>query len=152
MVSALTVASTACAMAGFGGALQLNVTDEQIRPLIIEVQGGAPDARLIEIDSTGEVEIGSGTARIDRYVIHRTTFGRNLAVGYFLCPKPCADPLASYLVAYSPDQLFDPDGELELRFRIVSAGGTQEIARSISAEMLADLWQTPTIEVGPTGG
>lgn len=146
----VTLASTACAMAGFGGALQLNVTDEQIRPLSIEIQGGAPDARLIEINSSGEVELGSGTARIDRYAIHRTTFGAELAVGYFLCSKPCSDPLSGYLVAYSPDQLFIPDGMLELRFRIVSAAGSQEVARSITAEMLLDLWQSPAIEIGPS--
>ena len=150
-VTALAVAfaCSGCAMAGFGGALQLNVTDEQIRPLTIEVEGGAPDARLIEIGTNGEVELGSGTARIERYVIHRATFGRGPAVGFFLCPKPCSDPLSAYLVAYSPDQLFNPDGALQLRFRIVSAGGTQELTRSINPEMLPDLWQSPTLVAGP---
>ena len=107
--------------------------------------------RLIELSGESEVELGNGTARIDRYALHRATFGRDLAVGFFLCPQPCTDPLGSYLVAYSPDQLFNPDGELVLRFRIVSASGTQEIARSISAEMLPELWQSPTITAGPGG-
>jgi hypothetical protein len=104
---------------------------------------------LVEIDSAGEVDLGTGSARIDRYVLHRATFGRDVAVGYFLCPKPCSDPLSAYLVAYSPDRLFNPDGELELRFRIVATEGTEEIARSITAEMLPDLWESPTITAGP---
>ncbi len=146
---ALVVTTAGCAMAGFGGALQLNITDEQIRPLAIEVSGGSADARLLEIDNDVEVELGTGTARIERYVLHRATFGRDVAVGYFLCPKPCSDPLSSYLVAYSPDRLFNPAGELELRFRIVAADGSEEIMRSVTAEMLPDLWESPTITAGP---
>jgi hypothetical protein len=118
-LAVILVTAAGCGIAGFGGSLQLNITDRQTREPIINVDGGAAGAQLIEIVASAEVAIGTGTARIDRYVLHRTTFGNAIAVAYFLCPKPCADPLSTYLVAYSPDQLFKPDGRLELRFRIV---------------------------------
>ena len=151
-VLALLLAATAgCGMAGFGGALQLNITDKQSRELIIVVDGGA-GAQLLELDADREVDIGTGTARIERYVVQRATFGSGVAVGYFLCPKPCIDPLTSYVIAYSPDQLFNPDGQLELRFRVVSeSGSSEELTRLINAEMLPSLWQNPTIEARSGG-
>ena len=139
--------ASACGMAGLGGSLQLNITDRQTRELTINVDGGAAGAQLLEIAAAGDVVLGTGTARIDRYVLHRATFGSGVAVAYFLCPKPCTDPLRTYLVAYSPDQLFNPDGRLELRFRVVLEGGrSEEMTRLITAEMLPSLWQNPTIE------
>jgi len=149
----LLVSGSACAMAGFGGgALRLNITDQQTRQLTIHVDAGAGDARVIEIGGDGEVELGSGAVQIDRYVLQRATFGRGAAVGFFLCPRPCADPLSSYLVAYSPDQLFASDGKLELQFRVVSSSGeTAIITRLINAEMLPDLWQDPRIAAGVGG-
>ncbi len=139
--------ASACGMAGFGASLQLNITDRQTRELIINVDGGAAGAQLLEIVVSGEVEIGTGTARIDRYLLHRATFGDGVAVAYFLCPKPCPDPLSTYLVAYSPDQLFNPDGRLELRFRVVFEDGrSEEMTRRVNAEMLPALWRNPTIE------
>lgn len=151
-VATILATATACGMAGFGGSLRLNITGRQTRELIINVDGGAADARLVEIVTAGEVELGNGTARIDRYVLHRATLGNGVSVAYFLCPKPCADPLSTYLVAYSPDQLFDPAGELELHFRVVFEGGrSEELTRLINAEMLPSLWRDPTIEA-KTGG
>lgn len=150
-VGALLVVSSlvllqACAMAGFGG-LRLNVTDRQTRQVVITVDAGSDDARVLEVNSTGEVEIGIGPTTIERYVLHRTGFGNTVATGYFLCPKPCTDPLAGYVVAYSPEQIFAPDGQLELRFRIVSAdGSTRELTRTVEPEMLPDLWQDPRID------
>jgi hypothetical protein len=143
----LVGAAAGCGMAGFGGSLQLNVTDQQTRTLTIEIDGGADDARVIEIDAQGEVELGTGKVTIDRYALHRTRFGSSDASAYFLCPKPCSDPLSNYLVAYSPEQVFRADGQIELRFRIESADGTsQELSRAINAEMLPALWQEPKIE------
>ena len=145
--------AAACGMAGFGGSLQLNITDRQTRELLINVDGGAADAQLLEIAASGEIALGTGTARIDRYLLHRATFGNGAAVAYFLCPKPCTDPLSTYLVAYSPDQLFNPDGRLELRFRVVFEGGRfEEMTRLINAEMLPSLWRNPTIEAKAGGG
>ncbi len=145
--------ASACGLAGFGGSLQLNITDSQARELIINVDGGAAGAQLLEIAAAGEVALGTGTARIDRYVLRRTTFGDGVSVAYFLCPKPCTDPLNTYLVAYSPDQLFNADGRLELRFRVVFEGGrSEEMTRLISAEMLPSLWRNPTIEAKAGGG
>ena len=138
-----------CGMAGFGGALQLNITDLQSRDLTIRVVGPASDTRLVEIDNDTDTEIGRGRAEIDRYVIQRATFGRGVAVGLFLCAKPCTAPLDAYLVAYSPDQLFAADGELQLRFRIEPTDGVvEEISRTISAEELPSLWQQPIVEIG----
>lgn len=145
--------ASACGMAGFGGSLQLNITDRQTRELIIDVDGGAAGAQLFELATSGDVALGTGTARIDRYLLHRATFGNGVAVAYFLCPKPCTDPLSTYLVAYSPDQLFNPDGRLELRFRVVFEGGrSEEMTRLINAEMLPALWRNPTIEAKAGGG
>ncbi len=147
----LTVAvllTTACGLAGFGGSLQLNITDRQTHELTITVDGGSPNARLFEVQANGEIELGTGSATITRYVLQRTTFGRGVSTGYFLCPKPCTDPLNTYLVAYSPDQLFRPDGQLELRFRVLSEDGSSEdLARTVNAEMLPALWDSPTIEI-----
>jgi hypothetical protein len=149
LVVIVSMASSGCGMAGFGGALQLNITDRQTRQLTIEIEGGSADARVFQVNVDGEIELGIGSATIDRYVVHRATFGSGVAVGYFLCPKPCSDPLNNYLVAYSPDQIFNADGELELRFRILSDGGTSEdITRTINAEMLPTLWQNPRIAAG----
>lgn len=151
-LAVLVTASSACAMAGFGGALQLNVTDLQTRQVTILVDAGISDARIIELDPTGEVELGTGSVTIDRYVLHRTGFGSSGSIGYFLCPKPCADPLVGYVVAYSPEQVFTPSGQLELHFRIDSTGGgQQEIRRVIRADMLPGLWQSPRIEARPGG-
>lgn len=125
----------------------MNVTDLQSRALNVRVSAQADDSRLIELDSAGDIELGTGSALIERYVLQRATFGRGVAVGFFLCTKPCTDPLGSFLVAYSPDQLFAANGQLDLRFRIVSASGAAaEITRVISAEMLPGLWENPTIE------
>ena len=151
-LSLFSVAAAGCGMAGFGGALTLNITDQQTRTLTIEVDGGSSDARLLEITSSGEIEIGTGSATIDRYVLQRATFGQGVAVGYFLCPKPCTDPLSSYLVAYSPDQIFNADGRLELRFRIASSdGSSQDLTRLVNGEMLPALWSEPRIAAGPSG-
>jgi len=149
LVLVVLVAATAgCGMAGFGGSLQLNVTDQQTRTLTIEVDTGADDARVIEIDAQGEVELGAGKVTIDRYVLHRTRFGSSNASAFFLCPKPCSDPLSNYLVAYSPEQVFRADGQIELRFRVELADGrSQELSRTINAEMLPALWLEPKIEV-----
>ena len=153
VLATVLATATACGMAGLGGSLQLNITDRQTRELIINVDGGAADARLVEIVTAGEVELGNGTARIDRFVLHRATFGNGVSVAYFLCAKPCADPLSTYLVAYSPDQLFDPAGELELHFRVVFEGDrSEELTRLINAEMLPSLWRNPTIEAKTGGG
>lgn len=145
----ITALSAGCSIAGFGGALQLNITDLQSRDLTIRVVGSTGDARLVEINNDAESEIGRGTAEIDRYVLQRATFGRGAAVGFFLCPKPCPAPLDAFLAAYSPDQLFAPTGELQLRFRIEPSDGvTAEISHTITAEMLPSLWQEPVVEVG----
>lgn len=145
----LVMTSTACAMAGFGGSLQLNITGQETRAVVIAVDGGTAEARVYEIDATGEIELGTGQATIERYVLQRTRLGADAGIGYFLCAKPCTDPLRSYLVAYSPEQIFTADGQLELRFRIVdAAGGAQDVTRTISADMLPALWQTPRIEAG----
>ena len=142
--------STACSIAGFGGSLQLNVTNMQSRELTIHVRGTDAEARVVEIDANGENELGTGSVEINRYVLQRATFGSSSVVGLFLCAKPCPNPLSSYVVAYSPDQLFTSDGELQLVFRIVSAQGmAEEFSRVITAEMLPNLWRNPTIETGP---
>ena len=113
------------------------------------MRGGDAGARVIEIDANGESELGTGTVEINRYVVQRATFGSSSVVGLFLCSKPCPDPVSSYLVAYSPDQLFTAPGELQLQFRIISGEGmAEEITRVITAEMLPNLWQNPTIETG----
>ena len=148
LLIALTV-STACAIAGFGGSLELNVTDMQSRELTIRVRGTDAEARVAEIDANGANELGTGSVEINRYVLQRATFGSSSVVGLFLCSKPCPDPLSAYLVAYSPDQLFTADGELQLQFRIISGQGmAEEITRVITAEMLPNLWRNPTIETG----
>ncbi len=149
-LTVLWLTSAACSMAGFGGALQLNITDGQTRQLTIAIDGGSADARVFEIEAAGEVELGTGSATIERYLLHRATFGSGVALGYFLCPKPCSDPLSSYLVAYSPDQIFNATGTLELHLRVVSASGSsQELTRTISPEMLPSLWENPRIAAGP---
>lgn len=143
------MAAAGCGIAGFGGALQLNITDRQTRQLTIEIDGGSADARVFEVGTEGEIELGTGSATIDRYLLHRATFGSSVAVGYFLCPTPCNDPLNDYLVAYSPDQIFNADGKLELRFRILSDDGiSEDITRTINAETLPALWQNPLIKAG----
>ena len=150
-LAALVGAGAACGMAGFGGSLQLNITDQQTRQLGVRVDAGV-DGLVVELNASGDVELGSGSVEIDRYLLQRTSFGSSPATGYFLCAKPCTDPLSSYLVAFSPEHVFVASGQLELRFRIVSADGdTEEITRSINAEMLPDLWQRPTIELGAGG-
>ena len=144
--------SAGCSMAGFGGGLQLNITDLQSRDLRIRVAGPGSDARLLELDDDVETEIGQGSAEIDRYVLQRATFGDGVATGLFLCAKPCQRPLEAYLVAYSPDQLFAADGELRLRFRIEPTNGvSEEISRIVTAEMLPELWQRPVVEVDARG-
>ena len=149
LVIILSMAASGCGIAGFGGALQLNITNQQTRQLTIEIDGGSADARVFEVGTEGEIELGTGNATIDRYLLHRTTFGSSAAVGYFLCSEPCRDPLNDYLVAYSPDQIFNADGKLELRYRILSNGGiSEDIARTINPEMLPALWQNPRIEAG----
>ena len=142
--------STACAIAGFGGSLQLNVTDMQSRELMIRVRATDAEAQVAEIDANGATDLGTGSVEINRYVLQRATFGSSSVVGLFLCSKPCPDPLSSYLVAYWPDQLFTADGELQLHFRITSGQGmAEEITRVITVEMLPSLWRNPTIETGP---
>lgn len=149
LVAILSMAASGCGMAGFGGALQLNITNRQTRQLTIEIDGGSADARVFEIETDGEVELGRGSVRIDRYLLHRATFGNGVAAAYFLCAKPCNDPLNDYLVAYSPDQIFIADGKLELRFRILSEDGiSEDIRRTVNAEALPALWQDPRIEAG----
>ncbi|MFQ5742062.1 MAG: hypothetical protein ACE5HV_00575 [Acidobacteriota bacterium] len=150
------VACLAAACSGFsplsGGSLQLNTTDVQSRAISIHVRAGESSAQLLEIGAAQEVEVGQGTATIDRYLLQRVTFGQTLAAGLFLCKKPCTHPTADYLVAYSPDQLFAPDGELRLRFRVVHADGpSEEISRIINPEMLPQLWRQPLIEIGTFG-
>jgi len=151
LVLALAVvvgAGAACGMAGFGGALQFNVTDQQTRQLTVRVNSGA-DGLVVELNASGDVELGSGSVEIDRYLLQRSTFGSSSAIGYFLCAKPCTDPLSQYIVAYSPEHVFVASGQLELKFRVVSAeGSSEEVTRTINAEMLPSLWQTPTIEMG----
>jgi hypothetical protein len=140
-------------MAGFGGALQLNITSQETRVLVVEVDAGASDSQIVEIGPAGEeTNLGMGSASIDRYALHRTRLGNSSATGYFVCAAPCNDPLTAYLVAYSPEQVFTADGELELRFRITSADGTsQDLTRTVSPDMLPALWQTPRIEARASG-
>jgi hypothetical protein len=144
----LLVVMTGCAMAGFGGALQLNITGQETRALSVLIDAGASDAHVVEIEAAEqEVDLGAGSATIERYILHRARLGSSTATGYFLCAEPCTDPLGAYLVAYSPEQVFEPDGELELRFRIVAADGTsRDLRRTIRAEMLPALWDNPRIE------
>jgi hypothetical protein len=147
------LASAGCAMAGFGGSLELNITGQQTRAVVIAIDAGAADARVYEIDATGEIELGTGRATIERYVLQRASLGSDAAIGFFLCPKPCTDPLRSYVVAYSPEQVFTANGELQLHFRIVNAEGTaQEVTRTIRADMLPALWESPRIEASASGG
>jgi hypothetical protein len=148
MPLAVAIALTSgCAIVGFGGSLKLNITDQQTRTLAIEVSAGDAESLIFEIDARGETEIGVGSVSIDRYVLQRTSFGSSSTTGYFLCPKPCTDPLSAYLVAYSPEQLFTSSGELELKFRVVRADGTdEEVTRTIAGEMLPALWQDPKIQ------
>lgn len=149
LLLAAMLAATACGVAGFGGSLQLNITDLQSRELSVLVRGPAADARLVEIVNNVDHELGTGSARIDRYLLQRATFGRGVAVALFLCPKPCRQPIDSYLVAYSPDQIFTADGELQLHFRIEPTSGVvEEISRTITAEMLPALWERPVVEIG----
>lgn len=149
LVVILSMAASGCGIAGFGGALQLNITDRQTRPVTIEIDGGSAEARVFELETDGEVELGTGSVTIDRYLLHRATFGSSVAVAYFLCSAPCNDPLNDYLVAYSPDQIFIADGQLELRFRILSPDGiSEEITRTVNAETLPALWQNPRIKTG----
>ncbi len=149
LVVTLSAAAWGCGLAGFGGALQLNITDRQTRQLTIEIDGGSDDARVFEVRTESEIELATGSATIERYLLHRTAFGSSTAVGYFLCRRPCNDPLNDYLVAYSPDHIFTAEGKLELRFRILSAGGTSEdITHTINPEMLPALWQNPRLKAG----
>ena len=143
------VVSTGCAIAGFGASLRLNVTDMQSREVTIRVRGTDADSSVAEIDANGVNELGTGRVEINRYVLQRATFGSSSSAGLFLCSKPCPDPVSSYLVAYSPDQLFTAEGELLLQFRIISGEGmAEEITRVITAEMLPNLWRNPIIETG----
>jgi len=149
----LLAGAAGCAMAGFGGALQLNITSQESRVLAIEIDAGASDARIVEIGPAGEeTELGTGRASIDRYVLHRTRLGSSSATGFFVCVAPCTDPLSAYLVAYSPEQVFTADGELQLRFRITAAdGSSQDLTRTVTPEMLPALWETPRIEARASG-
>jgi len=145
-------AMTGCAMAGLGGSMHLNITGDEARKLVVEIDAGASDARVLEVDVNGETELGVGRATLERYAMHRARLGTTTATGYFLCYDPCRDPVAEYVVAYSPEQVFTSDGELALTFRIVAAdGSSQELSRTITPEMLPALWQTPRIEARPSG-
>jgi hypothetical protein len=151
-LAALIGLTSACAMAGFGGALQLNITGQETRALRVEIDAGATESRILEVDPAGDVDLGAGRVTIDRYVLHRARLGSTSATGYFLCLQPCSDPLSNYLVAYSPEQVFTSDGQLELRFRIVAADETsQELIRTIRAEMLPALWENPVLEARAAG-
>ena len=143
----LVWSTTACAMAGFGGALQLNITDQQVRPLAVEIDAGDAEATVYEIGAQGETELGAGpVATIDRYLLQRASFGNSATIGYFLCEKPCRDPLDAYLVAYSPEQVITSSGELELQFRIEAAdGASTQLTRTITGDMLPELWRDPKI-------
>lgn len=136
-----------CAMAGLGSGLELNVTDLQTRQLTIRVEVPA-GARILETRTGGEVELGTGSATIERYVLQRATFGRDLATGLFLCESQCTRPLETFLVASSADQLFAPSGELRLQFRIETANGSEELSRIVTPGMLEDLWSDPELQVG----
>lgn len=153
VVAAIAWMATGCEMAPFGGggSLQLNVTDVQTRALSVRVNAADREARILEVGLTEETELGQGSATVDRYVLQRVTFGPQLAVGLFLCAKPCSRPTEDYLVAYSPDQLFSADGELRLQFRVVHSGdASEELSRIIGPQSLLDLWRQPVvaIEVG----
>ena len=152
-VLALLVAAGCNGLSAFGGSsLQLNITDVQSRDLQIRLSGPDAEARLFEITSSGETELGQGTLTIDRYVLQRVSFGRGQAGGLFLCAKPCSRPTEAFLVAYSPEQLFVASGELRLQFRIEpSSGVAEELTHIISPGTLPDLWRQPLIEI-PAGG
>ena len=146
--------TTACSgLAPFGGSsLQLNATDVQSRDLRIRLSGPDTDARLLEITSSGETALGQGTATIDRYVLRQVSFGQGQAEGLFLCAKPCSRPTETFLVAYSPDQLFVSTGELRLEFRVeLPSGIVEEHTHIIRPEMLPELWQQPVVELTPGG-
>lgn len=129
----------ACALAGFGSSLELNITDLQTRPLLVRVE--APSgARIVESRSSGDVELGTGSATIERYVLQRATFGRGVGTGLFLCETGCERPLDTFLVASSSEQLFAPVGELRLQFRMETEGGVEEVSRIVTPAMLEDLW------------
>jgi hypothetical protein len=136
-------------MAAFGGSsLQLNVTDVQARDLEIRLIGADEGSRLIEITSSGETVLGQGTFTIERYVLQQVRFGQGRVGGIFLCAKPCSRPTETFLVAYSPDQLFISSGELRLQFRVEPPSGiAEELTHIIGPEMLSDLWAQPVIEV-----
>lgn len=152
-VLALLVAAGCNGMSAFGGSsLQLNITDVQSRDLQIRLSGPDAEARLLEITSSGEMDLGQGTLTIDRYVLQQVSFGQGRAGGLFLCAKPCSRPTEAFLVAYSPEQLFVADGELRLQFRIEpSSGIAEELTHIISPAMLPDLWRQPLVEL-PSGG
>lgn len=137
-----------CAMAGFGSSLELNITDLQTRRLTIRVQGPS-GARIVEARTDGEVELGTGSATIERYVLQRATFGRDVATGFFLCEAECTRPLETFLVASSTEQLFAPAGELRLQFRIETEDGPEEFSRIVTPGMLERLWNDPQLQVGP---
>jgi len=135
-----------CSMAGLGGGLELNVTDLQTRQLMIRVQ--APSgARIVETRTSGDVELGTGSAAIERYVLQRATFGRDIATGLFLCEGECTRPLETFLVAASSDNLFAPTGELRLQFRIETDDGPEELSRIVTPAMLEELWSDPELQV-----
>jgi hypothetical protein len=151
-VLALLVAAGCNGLSAFGGSsLQLNITDVQSRDLQIRLSGPDADARLVELNSSGETVLGQGAVTIERYVLQRVRFGQSRVAGLFLCAKPCSRPTEAFLVAFSPDQLFTSDGELRLQFRVEpSSGIEEELTHIISPGMLPDLWRQPVIEI-PSG-
>jgi hypothetical protein len=152
-VSGLLVAAGCSGLSAFGGSsLQLNITDVQSRDLQIRLSGPDADANLVELNSSGESELGQGTVTIDRYVLQQVSFGQSRVGGLFLCAKPCSRPTEAFLVAFSPDQLFVAAGELRLQFRVEpSTGIAEELTHIISPGMLPDLWRQPVIEIGSGG-
>lgn len=146
LVLVLVALVAGCSMAGFGSSLELNITDLQTRRLTIRVQ--APEgARIVETRTSGEVELGTGSATIERYVLQRATFGRGVATGLFLCEAECTRPLETFVVANSTEQLFSPTGELRLQFRIETDSGPEELSRIVTPGMLEELWTEPELQV-----
>lgn len=151
----LGLSLAACSMGsfgGFGGGLNLNVTGVQSRVLAIEIAAGDADARIVRLDAGQEIELGQGTVTIDRYLIQQVTFGDRLATGLFLCEAPCENPVGAFIVAYSPDRLFESDGELQLRFRVVQPDdSSQEVSQNVGPQMLPSLWREPAIQITAEG-
>lgn len=134
-----------------GGSLRLTVTDMQTRPLVVEVDAPA-GVRVVEV-APEESALGQGRVRLERYVLQRVTFGSGLATGLFLCSAPCPRPMDTYLVAFSPDQLFEADGELRLGFRLVDQEGAgEELVHIVAPAVLPALWERPLIRLARSEG